>query len=157
MKHWSASIQALRYFVVSSGVSPFVCVEKNYPRPNKYAPQSGIVGASVAAHPRLPASASVFEHTPREYLGVHHKMIRNGEPRGAGCTWRVIGQVWCTLHSVSHVSGEVQTDQIHQNKLHDHHRVSSDTVVSVVFFTFKSWIIGFFPRFRTLQTHIAFP
>jgi len=64
-------------------------VEKNYPRPDKYAPQSGIVGASVAAHPRLPVSASVFEHTPtREYLGVHHKMIRNGKPHMAAVRGR---------------------------------------------------------------------
>jgi hypothetical protein len=68
-------------------------VEKNYPIPDKYVPLSDIVGASVATHPILPASASVFEHIPREYLDVHHKMIRNAEPRRAGCTWPVIGQV----------------------------------------------------------------
>lgn len=114
--HLLVSRQVLRYYIESIAGCLHIDVEKNYPKPDKYAGLRDIVFATVSIRLIPQSDVCAGESIPTTYLDAHHRMPKSCELPASADRWPGELTVCPDEPSLNRAPDDIQWAQIHQNR-----------------------------------------
>jgi len=156
MRH-SLESRSGEYCCCGSTALPFSsCAVRSCPGSDEYAGPSDIAGAKALRPQELPDGVFAGVNNPKAGLSAHRKRPTSVEYRVDGCKSQATDPACLSGTSFDHAEAESPRARTDRKQSLGHLVRDSSHIDESVFFSLKSRIVAFFPRFGTPKFDLSF-